>query len=162
MRSASDHCALIGDRPEAFEDGSARHSLRTLQESSRVALLLHRLWCFSGTTVCATVGLVENATFAKLVRAADTNWPVLAEDDYSGMTATTEGTALEFFHRRIGLLCVNRERLRRLGNNSLVRLACSTPRLFSLHVGPHAGAQFGEQLGNSSTPLGTYGGPGWT
>jgi hypothetical protein len=49
------------------------------------------------TTVCATVVLVENVTFAKLVRAAETNWPVLAEDDYCGMTATTDqqGTALE-------------------------------------------------------------------
>ena len=30
------------------------------------------------------VVLVENATLAKLVRAAETNWPVLAEADYCG------------------------------------------------------------------------------
>jgi hypothetical protein len=48
-------------------------------------------------TVCATVVLVVNATFAKLVRAAETNWPVLAEDDYCGTAATTDDqvTALE-------------------------------------------------------------------
>jgi hypothetical protein len=51
----------------------------------------------ASTTGCATVVLVENATFAKLVRAAETNWQALAEDDYCGMTATTDdqGTALE-------------------------------------------------------------------
>src|SRR5258705_9102489 len=31
--------------------------------------------------------------FAKLVRAAETNWPVLDEDDYCGMTATTDDQA---------------------------------------------------------------------
>jgi hypothetical protein len=48
-------------------------------------------------TVCATVVEVENATFPKLVGAAETNWPVLAEDDYCGMAAATDDqvTALE-------------------------------------------------------------------